>query len=257
MSENLNNDQIISADFEVSTELDIQLGSVYQGSSVDSLSELSDVAIDISTLANGNSLIYDSTSGKWTNGEVAPGADDLSELGDVSITTPSNDQILRYNSTSGKWVNSTESAGPSDLNGLDDVSITSPSADQILKYDSISEKWINSEITPGASDLSDLGDVAISSPSNDQILKYNSTSGKWVNSAEESAWTDIAGTLTAGQTSITLSDAVITTNSMVEIFTPNGTEWNSITVATGSVTVTFDAQSSDMVVIARITQWHG
>lgn len=181
MSENLNNDQIISADFEVSTELDIQLGSVYQGSSVDSLSELSDVAIDRSTLANGNSLTYDSTSGKWTNGEVAPGVDDLSELGDVSITTPSNDQILRYNSTSGKWVNSAESAAPSDLNGLDDVSITSPSADQILRYDSVSEKWINGEITPGASDLSDLGDVAISSPSNDQILKYNSTSGKWEN----------------------------------------------------------------------------
>ena len=181
MSENLNNDQIISADFEVSTELNVQLGSVYQGSSVDSLSELSDVAIDISTLTNGNSLIYNSTSGKWTNGEIAPGADDLSELGDVSITTPSNDQILRYNSTSGKWVNSAESAGPSDLNGLNDVSITSPSADQILKYDSISEKWINSEVTPSASDLSDLGDVAISSPSNDQILKYNSTSGKWEN----------------------------------------------------------------------------
>ena len=181
MSENLNNDQIISADFEVSTELNIQLGSVYQGSGADSLSELSDVAIDTSTLANGNSLLYNSTSGKWENGEVAPGVDDLSELGDVSITTPSNDQILRYNSTSGKWVNSAESAGPSNLNGLNDVSITSPSADQILKYNSTSGKWENGTGGGGASALSDLSDVDVGSASDKDYLTYNYSTHKWEN----------------------------------------------------------------------------
>lgn len=67
------------------------------------------------------------------------------------------------------------------------------------------------------------------------------------------SWTDVTGTLTAGQTSITLSDNAITTSSTVEIFTSDGTEWNSITVATGSVTVTFDAKSSNLGVKARIT----
>lgn len=68
-----------------------------------------------------------------------------------------------------------------------------------------------------------------------------------------STWTDVTGTLTAGSTSITLQSAVITTNSTVEIYTADGTPWNTISVATGSVTVTFDAQQSDLGVKARIS----
>ena len=185
------------------------------------------------------------------------------ELGDIGDHIATDMTFSDLQTTSKNLVGAineaSQNGGASEITELDDVNINSSTLanGDALVYDSASSKWVNGEVTPGASDLSDLGDVAISSPSNDQVLKYNSTSGKWENSAEENAWTDIAGTLTAGQTSVTLSDAVITSNSMVEIFTPNGTEWNSITVATGSVTVTFDAQLSDLVVIARITQWHG
>lgn len=67
------------------------------------------------------------------------------------------------------------------------------------------------------------------------------------------SWIDVTGTLIAGQTSIILQDASITTNSTIDIYTEDGTEWNSVTVATGSVTITFDVQQSNLGVKARIS----
>ena len=64
---------------------------------------------------------------------------------------------------------------------------------------------------------------------------------------------DATGTLTASSTSITLSSSSITTNSIldfyVSIYGANPTE---VSVASGSVTLTFDAQDTDMVVGVKI-----
>lgn len=68
-----------------------------------------------------------------------------------------------------------------------------------------------------------------------------------------SSWTDVSGTLTAGSTSITLSDVSITTSSTIEVFNDLDVPYNSKTVTTGSVTYTFDAQQSDMVVKVRVS----
>ena len=105
----------------------------------------------------------------------------------------------------------------------------------------------------GSSTLSGLEDVNVTSPSNGQVLKYDNVSGKWINGAPGASWTDVTGTLTAGQTSITLQSAAITTSSTIEVFTEDGTEWNSVTIATGSVTITFDEQSADLGVKVRVT----
>ena len=69
----------------------------------------------------------------------------------------------------------------------------------------------------------------------------------------KTGWTDVTGTLSAGSTSITLSDASITTTSTIEVFTDPELEYNSLTVATGSVTLTFDAQSSSLGVKVRVS----
>ena len=62
------------------------------------------------------------------------------------------------------------------------------------------------------------------------------------------------GTLTAGQTSITISNNAITTNSIIEVFTDiNGVNYTAISVSTGSVTLTYGAQSSNMNVKVRIS----
>lgn len=66
-------------------------------------------------------------------------------------------------------------------------------------------------------------------------------------------WIDVVSTLSAGSTSITLSHSSITTSSTIQVFTDLGIDYNSITVATGSVTLTFDAQVSDMSVKVRVT----
>ena len=67
-------------------------------------------------------------------------------------------------------------------------------------------------------------------------------------------YTDVTGTLTAGQTSITLSDASITSSSFIQVFAGNGNiNYTSISVATGSVTLGFLAQASDMTVTVRVS----
>ena len=56
------------------------------------------------------------------------------------------------------------------------------------------------------------------------------------------------GTLTAGQTSITLSDASILATSYIDVYTADGTEYTSVTQNVGSVVIGFDAQVSDLAV---------
>lgn len=108
----------------------------------------------------------------------------------------------------------------------------------------------------GSVSVADLTDVELTSLSNNQILKYDSSSQKWVNAAESgggSSWTDVTGTLTAGQTSITLSDAAITSSSTIDVYTDGDVDYNSVTPGTGSVTITFDVQSSNLGVKVRVS----
>lgn len=63
----------------------------------------------------------------------------------------------------------------------------------------------------------------------------------------------LTGTLTAGDTSITISDESITTDSMIDIYTDvYGVNPSEVTVASGSITLTFDAQETDLSVKVRV-----
>ena len=84
-----------------------------------------------------------------------------------------------------------------------------------------------------------------------------STTNVYAPSGGGGGYTEVSGTLTAGQTSITLSDASITANSTIDVYTDADVEYNSISVSTGSVTITFDAQASNMGVKVRVSYWHG
>ena len=61
------------------------------------------------------------------------------------------------------------------------------------------------------------------------------------------------GTLTAGETSITISNALITIDSTIEVFNDLDVPYNSKTLSAGSITLTFDAQSEDMSVTVRVS----
>lgn len=66
-------------------------------------------------------------------------------------------------------------------------------------------------------------------------------------------FTEVSGTLSTGSTSITLSDASITTSSTIDVFVDTfGVNPTAMTVSTGSVTLTFEAQESNLGVKVRV-----
>ena len=66
-------------------------------------------------------------------------------------------------------------------------------------------------------------------------------------------FTEVTGTLSVGSTSLTLSDASITTSSTIDVFVDTfGVNPTGMTVSTGSVTLTFDAQESALGVKVRV-----
>lgn len=59
----------------------------------------------------------------------------------------------------------------------------------------------------------------------------------------------LTGTLTAGQTSLTIASAYITTNSIIDIYVDVfGVDPTNVVVTTGSITITFDVQTTDLSV---------
>lgn len=64
---------------------------------------------------------------------------------------------------------------------------------------------------------------------------------------------ELSATLSAGSTTIGFLDAAITTSSVIDIYTDKwGVNPESVTVSTGSVTLTFEAQASDLGVKVRV-----
>ena len=61
-------------------------------------------------------------------------------------------------------------------------------------------------------------------------------------------------TLTAGSTTVTIQDSVITTNSTLDIYTDTfGVNPSSVVVTTGQIVITFPTQSTDLQVKVRVT----
>ena len=109
-------------------------------------------------------------------------------------------------------------------------------------------------IPTAITELNDIPDVDLTNPTDGQVIKYDATLDKWVNAAGGggSSITVIPGTLNAGQTSITFTDARILDDSIVSCATPAGINPVAMTSTTGSVTFHFASQATDMVVKAVI-----
>ena len=72
--------------------------------------------------------------------------------------------------------------------------------------------------------------------------------------ASTPTYTEVSGTLTAGSTSLTLSDASILATSTFDIYVSTfGIQPTNAVVATGSITLTFLAQASDISVKVRVS----
>jgi hypothetical protein len=89
-----------------------------------------------------DNFVYDGTKGAWKLVTIA--GNDLTDLNDVTITTPADGQALVYDSSSGDWVNEAVAADLSGINDIPDVTITGTPADnEVLAYDNSSGDWIN------------------------------------------------------------------------------------------------------------------
>ena len=79
-------------------------------------------------------------------------------------------------------------------------------------------------------------------------IKFTSGEG----SAE---WTDVVGTLEAGQTQIVLTSSKINSNSVVNPYASKvGVKASDMVIANGSVTLTFPVQTEDLDVMVRVTK---
>lgn len=65
--------------------------------------------------------------------------------------------------------------------------------------------------------------------------------------------TVVTGTLVAGQTELTLQNEAIKTDSFIDIYTSDGTEWISTTVTSGQIVINFEEQESDLGVKVRVS----
>ena len=138
------------------------------------------------------------------------------------------------------------SGGASALSGLSDVTITSAQNNQDLTYDSTSSKWINKtkEVSLTKAQYDALPDTKLTDGITYFITDLNISD----------PWIDLIGTLTAGSTSLTLSSSLITTDSTIDFYTSIfGVNPTAVSLTTGSITLTFEAQQTDMTVKVRVS----
>lgn len=93
-------------------------------------------------LTNKPTLAAVATSGSYddlTNKPTIPA--DLDDLSDVTLTSPADGQTLVYDSTSEQFVNATPPSGVTALSQLSDVSLTTPASGNSLVFDGT--EWAN------------------------------------------------------------------------------------------------------------------
>lgn len=102
--------------------------------------------------------------------------------------------------------------------------------------------------------LSALNDIDFDNLQDGQTIQWDATNSKWINVTPSggSSITVIPGTLVAGTTSITFTDARILADSIVSCATPSGINPTAMTSSDGEVTFYFASQASDITVKAVI-----
>lgn len=97
-------------------------------------------------------------------------------------------------------------------------------------------------------------DVEFTDLADGQIAKYNAETQKWENTDGNTSWKDLTGTLTAGQTEITLSDVSITVASTFEPFTDKfGTNPTNMEFVQGTETVLQPLVTQESELLGTVT----
>lgn len=97
------------------------------------------------------------------------------------------------------------------------------------------------------------GDIVLTGASNTWDGTHTSLKDA-IQAASAGGYTELIGTLTAGSTTLTLQNVAITTTATYDFFTDTfGVSPTSVTVTTGELVLTFDAQQSDVSVKVRVS----
>lgn len=159
----------------------------------------------------------------------------LRNMSDVDVEGVQNGQVLKWNATTEKWENGTGGGGASSLDDLSDVEIDTPSNGQVLKYNTLDSEWQNMTL------------ISDSTTSGSTVWSSNKTNSEL--ESKEDAPTILTSTLSAGNTSLTFSNAAITTTAMYDVYADKyGLTPTDITITTGQAVLTFEAQSANVSV---------
>lgn len=172
------------------------------GGGASSLSDLDDIAL--SSLANGDVLVYDSTAGKWKNVQLDIPTQ-LSDLSDIDLASLADADILKFDFANQKWVNGkldySELTGTPTLGtaaAKDSTNAVTQGSSELLesggaytaldgKVDKVTGKGLSTNDFTDAEkqkldnmELDDLADVDMTGISDGQILAWNDANSKMV-----------------------------------------------------------------------------
>lgn len=202
------------------------------------LGEIGDVSFV--ALSDGQVLVYNATSGNWTNANGTPNPLALEDLTDVLIVSIQNNQLIQYNSTSGMWENRNPDAYA--VSNLTDVSLIGLTDGQILRYNATSFMWENEEAT--ATSISTLTDVSLNDLNNLQIIQYNGT--HWVN-VYIPAWA------LSNLTDVSITDLI---DEQILQYNSDTGKWENINSVVWSISLLSDV-SLDNLLSEQFLQWNG
>ena len=189
---------------------DARVDAVISATNIGSLAD-----IDITGIANGEVLIYNSTSGNWENGPVpsAPVSSVFGRTGAVTAqtgdyTTSQVNEGTNLYYTQARFDTAFSAKTTDDLTeGATNLYFTNARASSAAPVQSVNGATgtvvlTTTEVSEGtnlyytdarvntvisATDIGDLNDISITGVSNGEVLIYNSTSGNWENGPVPSA----------------------------------------------------------------------
>ena len=167
--------------------------------------------------------------GAFSSLSGVPGfAEDLADLGDVTISSLQDGQILKYDSADTRWENVDNT-----LSGLSDTDVGSPSNNEVLHYNSTSQNWESQNFSIGM--LSNVDSNADSPTANDvqalgaspSGLMYKQSTSEWVVTAIE--LDDLYGVPDPASASASVGDVL----AIKTLTHPQEFEWVSIDTIDG------------------------
>ena len=176
------------------------------------------------------------------NNVTLSGNKTTSELGLFSGSYYDLDNIPKINGLSVIGNHTAQYYGcASKLNDLTDVVLSNEILDDsVLVYSTVLEKWYNTKMDYA---------FMINKPTINNVQVYGNLS-----TSDLKIYTDYIDTLTAGNTTITISNESFTGDETIEVFTNVfGINPTNIVCTSGSITITFPAQSNNIQVKVRVS----